>query len=92
VDLDQTDMSMRKRRLTFISLAPTPTYGRFIESIRDLKARGICNVVIRENDAPEARVGNGRNALTIPALVLCGNSIGDAGFDVSLPPDGPLRL
>lgn len=90
------DMHLRRRPLWLITLAPDDSYRRFLASIRDLKARQKCNVLILEGGQPVARPDsvpkNRQQELEVPALVLCGRSIGDAGFSGALPPDGTIRL
>jgi hypothetical protein len=85
------DMGGNKQSLALISLMPQPTYGHFIQSVRDLKARNICNIAIREGAEPiksDTPLPDGSfEYFSIPALVLCGQSIGDAGFYGELPPD-----
>lgn len=85
------DMGRNKRSLALISLMPRPTYGRFIQSMRDIKARNICNIAIlegAEHIKSTAPLPDGsQEYLQIPAFVLCGHAIGDAGFYGELPPD-----
>ena len=82
--------------LAYVSLAPLRTYGAATDVIRDLKQRQVCNVVIRESGVLSSTVedfpGGRDHGLTMDALVLCGRSIGDAGFTGQLPPDGPVSL
>jgi len=89
------------KRIPLITLAPDPTYGRFIRAVRALKARGICNVLVREGaDLGEAASPFSGpppgppppGVLDVPAIVLCGSSIGDAGFSGKLPPDGGISI
>lgn len=79
------------RPLTLISLGPSPTFGQFIRSIRDLKARGYCNILLRESadqSLTESRVRNGsRSTIAIMAFGLCGDPIGDAMVWDTLPDD-----
>lgn len=86
------DMGGNQRLLWLISLAPTHTYGLLLASIRDLKARKKCNVLIREGSVP-TKVADAASHMYvgIPAFILCGRSIGDAGFNGKLPPDGAVR-
>jgi hypothetical protein len=72
------------------------TYRQFLVAVRDLKARKVCNVLIAEGGqlekaAPMSKDGD-VDTLTIPAFVLCGRPIGDAGFQGVLPPDGPVHV
>lgn len=89
-------MGGEKRELFHIALAPTPTYSRFVATVRDLRSRGKCNVLIREGGRPMGPVDTAERVrqpdVEIPALVLCGTSIGDAGFSGTLPPDRIVRL
>lgn len=84
------DMSGHKRRYWIVRLAPMATYGHFLASVRDLKIHNKCNVAIGEKAdfmwAGEALANLGN------ALVLCGSSIGDAGFTGELPNDGAIHL
>lgn len=89
VDVPAHDMGGHTRSLTLIVLAPTPTYGHFIDAIRDLRARGKCNLMVREGAQPTRNLDGAQDWRSM-ALVLCGRSIGDAGFYGTLPPDGPL--
>ena len=74
--------------VALVTLAPRPTYAQFIQSVRDLKKRKICNVAMREGGA----VMKSHDEMQIPAFVLCGHQLGDAGFRRTLPPDGPIRV
>lgn len=79
------DMVGRKRRYWIVRLGSNATYGQFLATIRDVRANSKCNVVIAEHgDIPwptetPANLG--------AAFVLCGTSIGDAGFTGKLPKD-----
>jgi hypothetical protein len=83
------------KSLALVSLAPRSTYGQAINVIRNLKARRICNVLIRESGRAEGGSfnfpGGVDRALAVPAIVLCGSSIGDAGFYGDLPADGRIQ-
>jgi hypothetical protein len=89
-------MGGRERAIAFITLGPQPDYAHFIEAIRDLKARRVCNVAVREGGRPwraTIPLADGSfDGLEVPALVLCGQQLGDAGFSGTLPPNGPIRL
>lgn len=76
-----------------VPLITTPTYDQFIRSIRDLRARGICHVAIRES-GKLALPGepNYPGGLTVHTLVLCGNAIAHEGFLGTLSPDTHIRL
>lgn len=88
-------LGVRQPSFALVSLDPEGSYGKAVEVIRDLKARHICNVLIREGGQAEGVVidfPNGPDqALTIPAIVLCGSPVGDAGFFGTLPADGPIH-
>ena len=92
----ETIGSASVKPLALVSLAPHPTYSQAIKVIHDLKARHVCNVLIRESGRLEKITINFPNgpdkAIAIPALVLCGESIGDAGFYGVLPADGPTHV
>jgi len=80
-------------RLPMVSV---PSLGALPGVLRSLKARKACNILIREGGSsfrtgPLATPPN-TEMLDIPALVLCGNPIGDAGFSGILPPDGPIHV
>lgn len=88
-------MGEQKQELSYITLAPTPTYSHFVESIRNLRSPGKCNVLIREGGQPvelEDAAEREQPELNILALVLCGSSIGHAGFYGTLPPDRIVRI
>lgn len=71
-----------------VTLAPRPTYGHFLEVVRNLKAQKRCNVLVVENSwQPEM---TSPDEVIIPAFVLCGYAAGDAGFSGTLPKDGTL--
>lgn len=92
----ETHNDARARPIALVSLAPQATYGKAISVFRSLKARKICNVLIRESGRVEPNIMNFPDgpdrAIAIPALVLCGSSIGDAGFFGVLPADGPIHV
>ena len=75
-------MGGEKRELFNITLDPTPTYSHFLATVRDLRSRGKCNVLIREGGQPigpqDAAQRDRQPDVEVPALVLCGSSIGDA--------------
>jgi hypothetical protein len=89
-------MAGQRRSLVLITLAPRPIYGNFLQSIRKLRSLKKCNVLVREDGEPikaqAAPPDSLPDRLAIPALVLCGSAIGDAGFTGTLPPDGVVRL
>lgn len=87
------------RQLAVVGLAATPTYGRFIEMIRQLRARRLCNLAIRRERAQgltpfiSDRFKAGTEGFEYtPWLVLCGGSIGDTGFQGTLPPDSKIHI
>lgn len=95
--LHEKSASNAERRTTaYITLAPESTFGAALAAIRNLKGRKICNVLIRDAgqlyrdrvDFPEGP----DYPLEIPAIVLCGDADGDAGFSGKLPSDGPIRI
>lgn len=90
------EVERKTHPVALITLEPEGSFGKAISLIRFLKSRGICNVLIRESgrfgdeivDFPD---GPDR-ALDLPALVLCGTQLGDAGFSGTLAPDGPIHI
>jgi hypothetical protein len=92
----ETTRDARARPVALVSLAPRSTYVQAISVVRALKARHVCNVLIREGGRLEPVTINFPDgpdkALAIPPLVLCGTSIGDAGFYGDLPADGPTHV
>lgn len=91
----QSEEPASGKPLAFVSLTPRPNYGSAIRVIRDLKARRICNLLIREGGQPEPptfRFPDGDTALAVPALILCGSAIGDASSFTDLPEDGPIHV
>lgn len=80
----------------YITLAPHPTYAHFLTVVRDLKTNGKCNIAIRDAGKPIQSDGDAEGpfeyALDVPALVLCGRPIGDAGFYGRLPRDRIVQL
>jgi hypothetical protein len=93
----ETVRNLGVKPLALVSLSPQPTYGQAISVIRSLKARRVCNVLIREGGwhEPGALIrfpGGPEKVLRIPPLVLCGSAVGDAGFSGTLPADGPFHF
>ena len=89
------DQQGNERRLTLVTLTSSAPFGNLIEVIRDLRSQGKCNVIIRGSDEegpPPSFLKLGDNDLIIPALVVCGQAIGDSGFSGKLPPDGVVRI
>jgi hypothetical protein len=80
------EMNGRKRRLWIVDLTSSSTYGDFLDAIRDLKTHRKCNIAMNVGadwvDPTGSKISS--------ALVLCGTSIGDAGFTGTLPRDGPI--
>ena len=90
-----TVMLANKQPLTLVTLTSSAPFGNLIEAIKNLKAQGKCNVLIRGSDEvglpPYLVDPRGKN-LIIPAIVLCERAMGDAGFHGTLPPDGIVRI
>lgn len=86
----------RTTPIALISLSPQSTYGKALEVFRTLKASKVCNVLIREGGRMEPVTvdfpDGPDKAISIPALVLCGSSVGDAGFYGVLPTDRPVHV
>jgi hypothetical protein len=87
----EEDMAGQPHAVAYVSLAPDANFGAFVNAIADLKARRRCNVTIREG----GKIGfytDGEAYLDLPYLVLCGDGVGDDGFNTStrgeLTPDG----
>lgn len=94
-----TDVGAYLRGLATIQRMPivsVPSLGELPRVLRTLKAHKGCNILIREGgtvsrtgplaDPPNTEI------LDMPALVLCGHPVGDAGFSGTLPPDGPIHV
>lgn len=77
-----------EEKVAFVSISPQNNLGQAVAVIRDLKARRICNVFIVEN--ADAKVGD-RDSF-VPGYMLCGHSIGDAGFFGALPMDRRIHV
>lgn len=77
--------------ITLVSIAPEQTLGKAVAVIRDLKSRHFCNVFIKENLEPRAGASTNHDFF-IPGFVLCGHSIGDAGFFGTLPVDRRVHV
>jgi len=78
--------------MALVSLGPRASFGHAIEVIRNLKARRVCHVSIREAGTAtpvEIDFGNGlEKSLDILAIVLCEHPYGDgSSFDGHLPAD-----
>ena len=89
---DAQEKGVDRGGAVLVSLGPSPTFGQGLRSIRDLKARGICNLMIREDATPVDISPGTKPQIAVPALVLCGHRPGDAGFSGKLPPDGPIHV
>ena len=68
--------------LVLISLGPRPTFGQFIRSAHSLQSLGLCHVLVREGGRDHGPVSFGedlqpRPAISIPALTICGRTVGD---------------
>ena len=102
-----TDALGKESQLYLLTLQPNPTFGRFLEVIREFKKRGRCNIALWDSGNVHldfAQSGGWPKAMTataktlshadveVPALVLCGNPIGDHGYFEPLPADQPIRL
>jgi hypothetical protein len=85
----------KEQPLTLVTLTHSSPFPNLIEVIKTLRAQGKCNVVIRGSDeegVPPLQFRPEGEDLLLPAFVLCGDSIGDAGFHGTLPPDGMVRI
>lgn len=88
------DMMGNERPLTLVTLTASEPYSNLIEVIKNLRANGKCNVLIRGSDEegvpPYPILSDG--SLFMKGVVLCGSSIGDAGFQGTLPADGMVQV
>lgn len=79
------------RPIAFVSLGSDPGFGHAIALFRDLKARHICHVVVRESGVAtdyKGDFGKGPEAvMEAPVWVLCGDTYGDAYSIGQLPAD-----
>lgn len=80
----------------YVSLEPSKTFGHAITVLRDLKARRMCHILVRENadifwGKTKFALRNGV-ILEIPVWVLCGTGYGDAGFKGNLPSDRLIHI
>lgn len=77
--------------IAFVSLGPNSGFGKATEVFRDLKAKHVCHVVVREGGLGiDPKMDNGAGPETrfeFPTVALCGGPIGDAGFYGGLPAD-----
>lgn len=76
----------------YVSLSPAPSYGQFLAIVHHLKRRGRCNVLVQ---CPEIRIVKPDSAelgmdpvFDVPALVFCGEALGDAGISDPIADDG----
>ncbi|WP_156347256.1 MULTISPECIES: hypothetical protein [unclassified Sphingomonas] len=76
----------------YISFSSNPTFGKFLEMVRDLKRRGRCNVLVHHPGInifrPETIGPAPKPMFDVPALVLCGEALGDAGITSPVTEDG----
>jgi len=84
-------------QIAFVSLGSRSQYGRAVAVIRDLKARHICHVALREGatrTAVKLDFGKGpETSLEVPTIVLCGDAYGDGtGFVGPLTADHDIHL
>lgn len=91
-----SDQAGNRRPVGLVSLAPEATYGKFIKSVEDLRARKICNVAIREHgnilNSLVANADGTHQIVIVPTFILCGRAIGDAGYMDEIPPDEAIRI
>ena len=103
ITLDLEMMNGRNPRdVALVTLAPELTFGKAIAVIRDLKNRQVCNLLIRDSEVDGGRLyspigsghdeGTDQDEVAILSLVLCGYSIGDAGWNGPLPPDRQIHV
>ena len=93
--IPQEDIAGNERSITLVTLTGASAYGNFLQAIKNLKAQGRCNVAVRGSDeegVPQHPLGEFPDSQFLSGLVLCGNSIGDAGFSGKLPLDRQVRL
>lgn|GEM_PF-4981648 len=76
----------------YISLSSTPTFGQFLKIVRDLKQRDRCNVLIHYPGigifTPDSAETGLKPMFNVPAFVLCGEALGDAGIADPIADDG----
>ncbi len=83
----------RMREVALVSLAPELTLGKAVAVLRDLKARKVCNVLIRDSPVDDYYFkAKRRQEVAVITLVLCGEPIGDAGWSGPPPPDRKIRV
>lgn len=76
----------------YISLSSTPTFGQFLDIVRDLKQRDRYNVLMHYPGIGVFKPDSAETGLEpmfdVPALVLCGEALGDAGISDPIADDG----
>ncbi|MET3760368.1 hypothetical protein [Sphingomonas sp. UYEF23] len=87
----------KRWQVAFVSLGSQSQYGQAIAIIRDLKARQVCHVVVREGATVtpvKIDFGNGREtSLDVSPIILCGDAYGDgSGFFGPLPADHAIHV
>lgn len=87
----------KRPQVAFVSLGSQFQYRQAIAIIRDLKARQVCHVVVREGATVtpvKIDFGKGREAsLDVSPIILCGDAYGDAsGFFGPLPVDHAIHI
>jgi hypothetical protein len=75
----------------YMLLVETGSYGSFVAAIRDLKAHGVCHILVRDPDMPAAPMLYAGNAFTLSGFILCGFPNDDMGYYGPLP-DGPIHV
>jgi hypothetical protein len=66
--------------IAVVSLTSRSPFMQLVRSIRDLKARGVCHVMIREGGTPvKSQAPAHEGFLEAQLLVLCGDQLGDEG-------------
>lgn len=80
-------------RIALVGLSSRSPYDQLVRSIRALKARGICHVMVREGDKPLAsNPPYPADGVEIPVLVLCGHQLGDVGSTGTIARDGAVHI
>lgn len=74
----------------YVTLTPEPTFGHFVQVIRDLKKRHRCNVLIHYPGIRTVTSGSAgfERAFEIPVLMLCGEPLADANIPGPVLEDG----
>jgi hypothetical protein len=72
----------KRLEIALVSFGPQPQFGQAIAVIRDLKARKVCHIALRDSATVtpvKLDFGNGpETSLDVPTIVLCGAAYGDA--------------